>query len=361
MASIDKRPDGRYRARWREYPGGPQKTRQFSRKGDADRFLDAIRGDLAYGVYVDPAGGRTLFQDYAEQWRAAQVHRASTSAQLETYLRLHAYPSLGRRPLGAVRRSEVQAWVKKLTGVLAPGSVELVYRWVSTIFKAAVGDRLIAASPCVRIALPKRNDSEVVPLSVSELEALVAAVPDRYRALIVLGAGMGLRQGECFGLTVDRVDFLRRQVRVDRQLLGARAGIPEFGPPKSKAGFRTVPMPEVVNSTLAEHLARYRPGRFGLVFTNSLGDPMRRSPAGEMWRRARVRSGVPEWATFHDLRHFYASLLIGRGCSVKAVQRRLGHQSAMETLDTYGHLWPDSDDETRNAVDHVLAGVTVAS
>ncbi len=172
---------------------------------------------------------------------------------------------------------------------------------------------------------------------------------------------MGLRQGECFGLTVDRVDFLRRQVRVDRQLLGARAGIPEFGPPKSKAGFRTVPMPEVVNSTLAEHLARYRPGRFGLVFTNSSGDPMRRSPAGEMWRRARVRSGVPEWATFHDLRHFYASLLIGRGCSVKAVQRRLGHQSAMETLDTYGHLWPDSDDETRNAVDHVLAGVTVAS
>ena len=56
--------------------------------------------------------------------------------------------------------------------------------------------------------------------------------------------------------------------------------------------------------------------------------------------------------------HFYASLLISRGCSVKAVQKRLGHQSAMETLDTYGHLWPYSDDETRNAVDHVLAGVT---
>ena len=61
------------------------------------------------------------------------------------------------------------------------------------------------------------------------------------------------------------------------------------------------------------------------------------------------------------LDHFYASLLIAKGCSVKAVQRRLGHQSAMETLDTYGHLWPDSDDETRNAVDQVLARVTVAT
>lgn len=56
---------------------------------------------------------------------------------------------------------------------------------------------------------------------------------------------------------------------------------------------------------------------------------------------------------FHDLRHFYASALIAHGCSVKAVQRRLGHQSAMETLDTYSHLWPDGDDETRDAVEAV--------
>jgi len=89
VASIDKRPNGRYRTRWREHPGGPQKTRHFDRKGDAQRFLDGIRGDLAHGLYVDPAGGRTLFRDYAEAWRAGQVHRPSTTAQAETYLRLH--------------------------------------------------------------------------------------------------------------------------------------------------------------------------------------------------------------------------------------------------------------------------------
>jgi integrase len=358
MASIDKRPNGRYRTRWREYPGGPQKTRQFDRKGDAQQFLDGIRGDLAHGLYIDPAGGRTLFRDYAEAWRAGQVHRPSTAAQAESYLRLHAYPALGRRPIGAIRRSEVQAWVKALSEKLAPGSVELVYRWVSTIFKAAVGDRLIAASPCIRIALPKRADTEVVPLGVSEVESLAATVPDRFRALIIFAAGMGLRQGECFGLTVDRVDFLRRQVRVDRQLTSALGGMPVFGPPKSRAGFRTVPMPDVVGSMLAEHLTRYGPGPAGLVFTNTLGRPLWRNTAGEMWHRAARQAALPGWATFHDLRHFYASLLISRGCSVKAVQKRLGHQSAMETLDTYGHLWPDSDDETRNAVDYVLAGLT---
>ncbi len=360
MASIDKRSDGKYRARWREYPGGPQKTRHFSRKIDAQSFLDGVRGDLVRGVYLDPTGARTLFRAYAESWRAAQVHRPTTANQVESYLRLHAYPTLGDRQLGSVRRSEVQGWVKLLEGRLAPGSVELVYRWVATVFKAAVDDRLIAASPCVRIALPKRPYAEVVPLSVAEVEAMAAAVPDRYRALIVFAAGMGLRQGECFGLTVDRVDFLRRTVRVDRQLLGAPGGIPEFGPPKSTSGFRTVPMPAVVASTLSEHLARYGTGRAGLVFTNRAVAPMRRNTAGEMWHRAATKAGLPKWATFHDLRHFYASLLIARGCSVKAIQRRLGHQSAMETLDTYGHLWPDSEDETRDAVDHVLASLVAA-
>lgn len=228
---------------------------------------------------------------------------------------------------------------------------------MASIFKSAVADRLIAASPCVRIALPKQGQRKVVPLAVAEVQALAETVPDRYRALIVFAAGMGLRQGECFGLTVDRVDFLRRTARVDRQLVAVHDGVPDFGPPKSKAGFRTVPMPDVAGSALAEHLARFGPGTSGLVFTNTAGRPLRRNTVAEMWHRAADQAGLPFWATFHDLRHFYASLLIARGCSVKAVQRRLG-QSATETLDTYGHLWPDSDDETRSAVDGVLVGLT---
>ena len=66
------------------------------------------------------------------------------------------------------------------------------------------------------------------------------------------------------------------------------------------------------------------------------------------------RLGRPTGPGCHDLRHFYASLLIRRGENVKVVQARLGHASAAETLDTYSHLWPDSDDRTRAAVDAVL-------
>jgi integrase len=94
------------------------------------------------------------------------------------------------------------------------------------------------------------------------------------------------------------------------------------------------------------------------VFTTDLGTPIRRTAfSATVWRPAIRRAGLDDGVTFHALRHFYASLLIRHGESIKTVQARLGHASAAETLDTCSHLWPDSDDRTRTAVDSVLGGV----
>ncbi|MGZ4561210.1 MAG: site-specific integrase, partial [Mycobacteriaceae bacterium] len=148
---------------------------------------------------------------------------------------------------------------------------------------------------------------------------------------------------------VDRVDFLRRELRVDRQLVTPQKGFPTFGPPKTGASVRTIPLPQMVVASLAAHLQQYPTDE--LVFTTNVGLPIRRPVFSRVWRPACVRAGLPKDRTFHDLRHFYASLLIRHGESVKTVQSRLGHASAAETLDTYSHLWPDSDDRTRKAVD----------
>ena len=107
---------------------------------------------------------------------------------------------------------------------------------------------------------------------------------------------------------------------------------------------------------LARHLEAFEPGPDGLIFTNDRGEAISRTRFSVVWRRAVKSAGLPEGDThFHDLRHYYASLLIRHGESVKTVQARLGHASAAETLDTYSHLWPDSEDLTRAAVDSVLA------
>jgi integrase len=171
----------------------------------------------------------------------------------------------------------------------------------------------------------------------------------------VLLAGTGLRPGEALGLTVDRVGILRRIIRVDRQLLTVSGKEPAFGPAKTPASVRTVPVPQSVLDVLADHLHHYPTAPGGLIFTDSKGDPIRRNALGHVWRRARAWANamtvVVRDFTLHDLRHYAASVLISSGLSVKAVQRHPGHASAVTTLDTYAHLWPDAEDTTRAALE----------
>ena len=352
MASIQKRPDGRWRARYRD-AAGKEHARHFARKVDGQRWLNEVTASIVTGQYVAPTAGRITFREYAEAWRANQAHRPSTQDQVQRHLRRHVYPSIGDMPLSAIMPSHLKAMLKRLSGDLSPATVSVVHRHVSAIFKAAVLDRRIASSPCAGVSVPKPRRARVEPVATDTVVAIRSAMPEHLRALVTLAAGTGLRQGEAFGLTVDRVDFLRRRLVVDRQLTTVTGRAPQFGPPKTDAGHRTIPLPAVVVDELAEHLRRFPRGPGGLVFTNGNGDPLRRSAFNTAWRRAASSAGA-EGVVFHALRHYYASLLIRHGESVKTVQERLGHASAVETLDTYSHLWPDSDDRTREAVDAVL-------
>jgi integrase len=162
----------------------------------------------------------------------------------------------------------------------------------------------------------------------------------------------------------------RPALKVDRQLVLVQGAAPFLGPPKTTASYRSVPLPRVVVEALSTHLAGFPaveqeilcrdtggktwPEIVALVFTDDYGRPIRRTAFSPIWRRAVRAAGAPKDTTFHDLRHYYASLLIRHGESVKVVQKRLGHATAAETLDTYSHLWPDSEDRTRQAIDDVL-------
>ncbi|MFF4727366.1 tyrosine-type recombinase/integrase [Streptomyces mirabilis] len=73
------------------------------------------------------------------------------------------------------------------------------------------------------------------------------------------------------------------------------------------------------------------------------------------WRPACAKAGIPKGTGPHALRHHYASLLIKHGESVKTVSERLGHTNAAMTLNIYTHLWPDSEERTRAAVDKAYA------
>jgi integrase len=358
MASIKRRPDGQWRARYRD-DTGREHARHFDRRTDAQRWLDQVTAALVRGEYVDPRAGRVTFKTYAEDWRKSQVHRPTSALTIESALRKHTYPTLGNKPLASIKPSQIQAWVKALSEGLSPRSVQLLHSTVAGVFKAAVRDRLIASNPCDGTKLPKAPPQQVEPLPTGLVHALADALPLRYRALVILAAGTGVRQGEALGVTVDRIDFLRRSLRVDQQLVCVPGRTPFLAPPKTAASVRTIPLPQVVVDALAAHIAAFPPGDGGLVFTTAAGKPIRRGSFGDIWRAAVKATGAPPGTGMHQLRHYYASLLIRHGESVKTVQARLGHASASQTLDCYSHLWPDSDDRTRTAVDSVPSADSV--
>lgn len=346
------RRNGRWQARYRD-EAGKQHAKMFDRKVDATRWEVEQLARLSNGTWIDPGSGKVTFRQYADDWLAVQPLRPTTLLLYEQFLRLNVNPTIGERPLAAVRPSHIQAMVTALSERLSPGVVRSNVILTSSIFKAAVLDRRLAVNPCFGVKLPEVRKDRVEVMTTDQVTALHDAMAPEWQALVVLGAGAGLRQGEALGVTRDRIDFLRRQLRVDRQLMNLPGEAPRLVPVKTRTSNRTVPLPHVVIDTLAAHLAEFPSD--DMIF-----QPISRQLFSKLFRAAVKRADLPGTVTYQDLRHYYASLLIRHGESVKTVQERLGHSSAVTTLNTYSHLWPDSDDRTRAAVDDVL-GTSVHS
>lgn len=369
MANIQKRPNGKWRARYRDLDG-KEHARHFDRKLDAQRWLDEVTTSIVTGQYVDPRAGRMSFETYAKRWEESLITSEAAERITDNALRLHLVPALGSRAMAAIRRNDIQVLFKALSELLGPGSVRNVYDVLVRVMTAAVEDKVIPASPCRRITLPPVPDEEVTPPTVAQVEAMARMMPPCIRAAIVTLAGSGLRIGELLGLKVSDVDFKAGAIRVERQRL--QSG--KIGPPKTAKSRRTVPVGEVVTDALLEHLAA-RPSEEWL-FTMEEGEPLNYRRWKTEWNCARralqateneaaEREGrkpveLPHMVT-HDLRHFYASALIAGGASVKQVQLVLSHASAVITLRIYAHLWPGEEDRTRTVMDAVLGGLRTES
>jgi integrase len=377
MASIKRRPNGVWRARYRD-GDGREHSRHFARRVDAQRWLDEVTASVLTGQYVDPRAGRIRFQKYAETWRTTVTHGPTTRNLVERTLRLHVYPVLGDQQIGSIRPTAVQSLVTTLGTTLAPRTVQLAYGYVVAIFHAAVRDKVVAASPCTGVRMPalRGGPVEIPPLSV--LPVLVENLPDRFKVIPMWVIGSGLRPSEAFGLERRHVGFLRdRAVDVRQQLVRLGREPSYLGQPKTAKSRRTVPLASATLDALSAHLAEF-PAReveiddrtdprrserrvAELLFTHENGQPVARHEWSKIWRPAARAAKLPERTGLHIVRHMYASVLIRAGESVKVMQERLGHSSAVTTLNTYAHLFPDSADRTRKALESALVDLAADS
>lgn len=359
MASIDRRPNGKYLARWREYAGGPQKYKAFSRKVDAEAFLVKIQHSILSSTYTPPEAGLMTVAAYAEEWQRRRSWAPATHDRIGREFRLYILPGLGARPLSSLRRAHIEEWAKSLP--LAPSSARMVYETLSNMLSAAVDDERIGRNPAKGARLAKAELVPFVPLTPDQVHAIAGHTVGHVRAGVVVAAGTGLRQGELFGLTADRIDFMRRELRVDRQLWTPSKGAPFLKAPKSKNSYRTIALSTVVLDALAGHMAAFGAGQDGLVFHIETR-PVSRCMAAKYHRVAAKAAGLAGH-TWHDLRHHHASVLLSEGISPALVAERLGHD-VKTLLTTYSHVIRNDDDRVRAIVDDSLrrcSSVGVAS
>ena len=298
---IRQTPSGKWQARYRD-PSGRLRGKTFVRKGDAQAFLVATKTDLHRGAWIDPSRSMTRFGDLAGEWLGNRLNLRRTSlARDESYLRNHVLPAFEDLPLGRLERGEIQAWVKDLSAAgLAPRTVRMCYQILKSILDAAVASRLIAESPCKRIVLPRVPNSENLYLTAEEVERLAAVVDPHFQALVYTAVYLGCRWGELVGLKRERLDLLRRQVRIVGTLEEIH-GVPEYvEETKSSASRRMLTIPAFLTEILAAHLQQGPRGAF--VFTGKEGGLLRRSNfRRRYWKPALERAGLDTALRFHDM------------------------------------------------------------
>jgi integrase len=367
----------RWRARYLD-PDGKERSRSFHTKIQAEKFLTEIEHAKIAGTYRDPDAGRITLRKYVTQtWLPAQGFDPVTREAVESRLANHVLPEgkLGSRLLSELeaRPSLVQAWVTGLN--LAPSTAAKVFTHLGSIMIAAQTDGLIERNPCrAGIKLPKGARRKLVPWAPAQAAAVRASLPARLRAMVDAGKGLGLRQSELFGLSVEEIEFMpgravhvRQQVKiVGRQLW--------FAPPKGGVD-RRVPMAGRTSLVLSAHIAQFacevtlpwhepgtrrhgKPHTATLLFTTPDGRALHRNAFNEhVWKPARGAAGLSDDRVngCHMLRHVYASNLLARNVDPRTVAEHMGHSDGGAlVLRVYGHLMPDAEDRTRRALDEAL-------
>jgi integrase len=292
------------------------------------------------------SGSGPTFEAVVEQWLSRQVNlRPSTWARYENDLRVHLLPRLRETPIASLHEDDV---VLRIDEMLQAGSSAASIRNCLTplrrICRFAVRRGLAARNPVEmleRTEIPRTPRREQRLLDSHTIGRLLAAARPRYRTLLATAVFTGLRQGELLALVWEGIDFESGFVKVRKSL--DRRG--QRVPPKTSSAIRDV----ILMPALAELLTAHRAASSfhddaDFVFPSLRGTPLgHRNVAQRGFDAAASEAGLnregERKATFHDLRHVFASLLIGQGANVAFVSRQLGHATPEVTLRTYGHLF----------------------
>ena len=375
MATIRKRTLPSGKTAWQaDYVDGAGKRRhkQFATKKEADAFLVHARGEVARGIHTAESASITL-ADAGKRWLAKCEENGLEQMTVERYrstFEHHVKPKLGNSKLSKIGAPVIQSAVDDVSARLSKSSARKVLSCIASIYAQAMRDGKAVHNPAREVTLPRgrRTSGTIEMPTKAELAAVLKHTPPRWKPFIRTAMLTGMRSSELRGLLWTDVDIDAGVIRVRRRV--DRKGT--FGPPKSKAGTRDIPLSPTSVTGLKAWKLQCPNGALGLVFPNASGRIEEHTNIlNRVFWPAQVKAGVTVMRdaldeegnssqvpdakfSLHALRHAAAALFIEQGFPPKKVQALMGHSSIQMTFDLYGYLFPSEEDD-RQAMSQIEA------
>ena len=333
--------------------------KSFAREAEAKAWRADALVALSQGTLRAPKP--TIVRGAWEAWyegaragvirnRSGDPYKPSALRAYEGAMRREILPELGAVRLSDLQRPDLQHFADRLLARgLGASAVQTTLLPLRAIYRRAVDGGEVAIDPCAGLRLPAVRGRRERFASPSEAEALIAATPERDRAIWATAMYAGLRLGELRALRVLDVDLAAGVIHVERGWDPAE-GMIEL---KSHAGKRKVPIAAVLRDHLVEHRTRVDRVARGLIFGDT---PHSLFTANMLQRRADkawAAAGL-ERLTPHACRHTFASLMIASRRQREGALDVHGHAKIGITLDRYGHLMPGSEAQAAGLLDTYL-------
>jgi integrase len=347
---------------------GKRKIQYVSFKGsrrEAQAKLTELLAAVGQGNYVEPSKVTVIsfVRARVDQWEAAGDISVRT-AQRYRQLVENQIAHVENKMLQKLTRLDIEGWHTALRNSgLAARTIGHAHRVLSKALSDAERDGAVVKNVCKLQRVPRVSDSEMV--IVRDVPGFIRKIQgERLYVPAIVALTSGLRLGELLALRNSRVDLDAKTIEVCEALEETKAKGVVLKPPKSKAGRRTLTLPEITVEALREHrkqllerrvkLGLGRLGPDDLLFANLEGKPLRPSAVSSDWGNLAERIGMPE-ITFHALRHSHASLLIASGVDIVTISKRLGHAKPSVTLAIYAHMFTSDDSKAAAAVNAALS------
>ena len=343
----------------------------FIKKKDAEAAARKIELLLDENRYI--VLSKEIFSEYIINWfenhyRNRIKQTSATNSQYIIEKHILAENPFATKEIAKITTTDIDLFYNlKLKENYSTSYIRKMHQLLNQAFNQAVKWKNIAFNPVEGADPPSVKYEEMIIWSLDEIQKFLQQCKgERHYLTFLLAIYTGMRRGEILGLQWSDIDLDKKMIRVCRSL----AHVPKRGymltTLKTKNSKRQIQIPEFVIQEIRNHKQRQEEWK-GLVgelyednelvictITGKLQDPRN---VVRVMKRLIKSTKVPN-IRFHDIRHTHASILISEGVDIVKISKRLGHANPKITLEFYGHLLPNADNDIADIFHNAIQGNT---